>query len=165
MAVTARERHKNAYRSSIYVQGNTAARRQVERGRIYAVPAEHEVPVRKSAHNVRRNRERALYMNVGYVLFLVGAMIAAAVILTGYLRLQSDITNSIKHISQMESRLNELKLENDENYSRITSSINIEEVKRVAIQELGMRYAEEGQIITFDGEGSDYVRQTGELPD
>lgn len=165
MAVTARERHKSAYRNSIYVQGNNAARRQVERGRIYAVPAEHEVPVRKSAHNVRRNRERALYMNVGYVLFLVGAMIAAAVILTGYLRLQSDITNSIKHISQMESRLNELKLENDENYSRITSSINLEEVKRVAIQELGMRYAEEGQIITFDGEGSDYVRQTGELPD
>ena len=114
---------------------------------------------------MRRNRERALYMNVGYVLFLVGAMIAAAIILTGYLRLQSDITNSIKHISQMESRLNELKLENDENYSRITSSINLEEVKRVAIQELGMRYAEEGQIITFDGEGSDYVRQTGELPD
>lgn len=165
MAVTARERHKSAYRSSIYVQGNTAARRQVERGGIYAVPAEREVPSRKSSHNVRRNRERALYMNVGYVLFLVGAMIAAAIILTGYLRLQSDITNSIKHISQMESRLNELKLENDENYSRITSSINLEEVKRIAIQELGMRYAEEGQIITFDGEGSDYVRQTGELPD
>ena len=41
----------------------------------------------------------------------------------------------------------------------------LEEVKRVAIQELGMRYAEEGQIVTFDGEGSDYVRQTGEIPD
>lgn len=165
MAVTARERHKNAYRSSIYVQGNTAARRQVERTRMYALPAERKMPERKTAHNVRRNRERALYMNVGYVLFLVTAMVTAAIILTGYLRLQSDITNSIKHISQMESRLNELKLENDENYSRITSSVNLEEVKRVAIQELGMRYAEEGQIVTFDGEGSDYVRQTGEIPD
>ena len=165
MAVTARERHKNAYRSSIYVQGNTAARRQVERTRMYALPARRTMPERKTAHNVRRNRERALYMNVGYVLFLVTAMVTAAIILTGYLRLQSDITNSIKHISQMESRLNELKLENDENYSRITSSVNLEEVKRVAIQELGMRYAEEGQIVTFDGEGSDYVRQTGEIPD
>ena len=58
-----------------------------------------------------------------------------------------------------------LKLENDENYSRIDSSINLEEVKRIAIQELGMRYAEEGQIVTFSGEGSDYVRQTGEIPD
>ena len=165
MAVTARERHKNAYRSSIYVQGNTAARRQVERTRMYALPAHRTMPERKTAHNVRRNRERALYMNVGYVLFLVTAMVTAAIILTGYLRLQSDITNSIKHISQMESRLNELKLENDENYSRITGSVNLEEVKRVAIQELGMRYAEEGQIVTFDGEGSDYVRQTGEIPD
>ena len=104
-------------------------------------------------------------MNVGYVVFLVCALVAAAFILTWYLGLQSDITNSIKNISRMESSLNELKLENDENYSRIDSSINLEEVKRIAIQELGMRYAEEGQIVTFSGEGSDYVRQTGEILD
>ncbi len=58
-----------------------------------------------------------------------------------------------------------MRLTNDENYSRITSSVNLEEVRRIAIQELGMRYAEEGQIITFNGEGSDYVRQTGDIPD
>ena len=103
-------------------------------------------------------------MNVGYVLFLVAAMLVSAFVLTGYLTLQADITSSIKHISKMESSLNELRLENDENYSRISSSVNLEEVKRIAIQELGMRYAEEGQIVAFDGEGSDYVRQTGEIP-
>jgi len=27
-----------------------------------------------------------------------------------------------------------------------------------------MGYAQEGQIITFNGESSDYVRQTGEIP-
>lgn len=164
MAVTARERYKNAYRSNVYVQGNTATRRQVETRRLHEVPAERQVPVKKTGHAVRRNREKALYMNAGYILFLVAAMVAAAVILTGYLTLQSDITNSIKNISRMESRLNELKLENDENYSRITSSVNLDEVKRIAIQELGMSYAKEGQIVIFDGEGSDYVRQTGEIP-
>ena len=166
MAVNARERNKSAYRSSVYVHGNTAARRQAqEEKRLYVVPDRQQRGVRHPAKNVRRNRENALYMNIGYVLFLAAALVAAAFILTGYLTLQADITSSIKNISKMESTLNELKLTNDENYSRITSSVDLEEVKRIAIQELGMCYAKEGQIVTFHGEGSDYVRQTGEIPD
>lgn len=164
MAVNARERHKNAYRSSIYVQGNTAARRLAQEERIRVVPRQQE-PVRRAGKNVRRNRDRALYMNIGYVLFLVAAVVATAFILTGYLTLKADITSSIKKISRMESTLNELKLSNDENYDRIISNINLEEVKRIAIQELGMSYAKEGQIISFSSEGSDYVRQTGEIPE
>lgn len=164
MAVNARERHKNAYRSSIYVQGNTAARRLAQEERIRVVPRQQE-PVRRAGKNVRRNRDRALYMNIGYVLFLVAAVVATAFILTGYLTLKADITSSIKNISRMESTLNELKLSNDENYDRIISNINLEEVKRIAIQELGMSYAKEGQIISFSSEGSDYVRQTGEIPE
>ena len=64
----------------------------------------------------------------------------------------------------MESRLNTLKLDNDEEYSRITSNIDLEEVKRIAIQELGMKYAEEGQIVTVTGGGSDYMRQVADIP-
>ncbi|MDD6492621.1 MAG: cell division protein FtsL [Firmicutes bacterium] len=158
MAVSERERRKTAYRNSIYVQGNTARRLQAE-------PASRELQEKKVSNRTRRNRERALHMNIGSLLFMAVAMVAAGFILTWYLTLQSDITNSIKNISRLESELNYLKLANDENYSRITSDVNLEEVKRVAIQELGMRYAEEGQIVTFDGEGSDYVRQTGNIPD
>lgn len=158
MAVNERERRRTAYRNQVYVQGNTARRLQ-------AVPVVKEVPLRKVNTRVRKNREKAKHMSIGSVLSMVLAMIAAAFILTRYLGLQADITNSIKHIAALESQLNELKLDNDENYSRITSDINLDEVKRVAIQELGMTYAKEGQIITFNGEGSDYVRQTGDIPD
>ncbi len=158
MAVNARERRKTAYRNNLYVQGNTVRKLQ-------ALPDIEEESPRKVSTRTRKNRERALHMNVGSVLFMAAAMTIAGLILTWYLTLQSDITNSIHHISELESELNYLKLSNDENYSRITSSVSLEEVKRVAIQELGMCYAEEGQIITFSGEGSDYVRQTGDIPD
>lgn len=158
MAVNARERRKTAYEKQIYVQGNTARRLQV-------APDVQKTPYKKVSNQTRKNREKALHMNIGSVLFMAVAMVAAGFILTWYLTLQSDITNSIKHISALESQLNYLKLANDENYSRITSDVNLEEVKRIAIQELGMRYAEEGQIVTFNGEGSDYVRQTGDIPD
>lgn len=158
MAVDARERRKTAYRNSIYVQGNTARKLEV-------VPARQEAVVRRNSNRARKNRDKALHMNVGYVLFLAVAMIIAGFTLTSYLTLQSDITNSIKHISVLESQYNSIKMENDENYSRITSNVNLEEVRRIAIQELGMVYAGEGQIVTFHGEGSDYVRQTGNIPD
>lgn len=158
MAVNTGNKRKTAYGKSVYVQGNTARKLQT-------VPYEREEPVRRVSNRTRKNREKAKHMNVASVLSMAVAMVAAGIILTWYLMLQSDITNSIKRIASLESQLNELKLENDENYSRITSNVDLEEVKRVAIQELGMRYAEEGQIITFNGEGSDYVRQTGKIPD
>ncbi|MDE7403913.1 MAG: cell division protein FtsL, partial [Lachnospiraceae bacterium] len=139
-------------------QGNTARRLQ-------AVPERENEPLRKVSTRTRKNRERARHMNIGSVLSMAIAMVAAGFILTWYLTLQADITNSTKHIAALESELNELKRDNDENYNRITSDINLEEVKRVAIQELGMSYAKEGQIVIFNGEGSDYIRQTGDIPD
>lgn len=144
-------------RNGAYVHGN-AARKLDER--IYAPKG----PKKQISNTARKNREKAHHMNFGYVLFLSGAVIASAVILTIYLGLQSDITNSIKNISRLESELNTLKQDNDEEYSRITNSVDLDEVKRVAIQELGMKYAEEGQIVTVTEGGSDYMRQVADIP-
>ena len=102
-------------------------------------------------------------MNLGYLLFLVTALASAAFVLLGYLKLQSEYTLTVKHIASLESELNNLKLSNEEEYNRAISSVDLEEIRRVAIGELGMRYAKEGQIINVTGEGSDYVRQLAEI--
>lgn len=116
--------------------------------------------------NGYRNDKRARVINaIRSGIFLTVAVLSVSIAITYYLSLQSDITNSIKSISRMESQLNELRTDNDEYYSRISGNVDIEMVRTVAIQELGMRYADEGQIISFNGEGSDYVRQTGVIPD
>ena len=52
-----------------------------------------------------------------------------------------------------------MKLANDEEYNRIISSIDLEEIKRIAIGELGMTYAQEGQIVLYVNEDNDYMRQ------
>jgi hypothetical protein len=41
----------------------------------------------------------------------------------------------------------------------------LEYLRQVAIQELGMVYAKEGQIIDFVSNKSDYVRQFNPLPE
>lgn len=140
-----------------YVQGNTVRNLQQEQEIT-------ERPKKKVNNSIRKNRERAKHMSAGYVLFLGAALAACGMILVYYIGLQSDITNSVKNISRLESQLNALKVANEENYSRISSSVDLEEIRRIAIQELGMQYAQEGQIISFASENSDYVKQMAEIP-
>lgn len=140
-----------------YVQGNTVRTLQQQQEIT-------EKQKRKANNRIRKNRDRAKHMSAGYVLFLGAALAACGMILVYYIGLQSDITNSVKNISRLESELNALKVANEENYSRISSSVDLEEIRRIAIQELGMQYAQEGQIISFASENSDYVKQIAEIP-
>ena len=100
------------------------------------------------------------------MLFLSLAVLATGIILTWYITLQADITASVKQVSTLEAQLNTLKQDNDEAYNKAVSSLDLEEIKRIAIGEYGMTYATEGQIITYsDGGGNDYVRQLAPIPD
>ena len=137
-------------RQNEYIYGNTV--RKLDFGW-------EEAPVRRPDPKVRKNRERARHMSAGYVLFLAAALCTCAWILVNYIQLQSELTAMTKTVARRESELNQLKLANDEEYNRIISSINLEEVRRIAMGELGMVYAEEGQIITYEGNRSDYMRK------
>jgi len=145
------------YTNRGYIEGNTV--RKIDTVR------EMQQPVRRENRAVRKNRDRALYMNLPYVLFLSMALLVTGVMLIGYLQAQSNLTVSVKHVSTLESKLNDMKLANDEQLERINSALDMEEVKRIAVEELGMTYAKEGQVIIVSGEGSDYVRQLAEMSD
>lgn len=124
---------------------------------------EHTRPVTRTG-SARRNVVRAVPMNMGYIAVAAAAFVIVCCVLMSYIKLQSDITNHINSISQLESQLNEMKLANDETYTKIMSSIDLEEIKRIAVNELGMKYAKEGQVVQYTGEGNDYVRQYSEIP-
>lgn len=146
-------RAERAERSrNLYVYGSAAY--EPETGRQWETE-----PKRQIQPAVRKNRERANHMSAGYVLFLAAALCAAAFILVNYIQLQAELTNLTKSVAAKESELNVLRDANDEQYNRIVNSINLEEIKRIAIGELGMTYAQEGQIITYSNEGDDYMRQ------
>lgn len=148
-------RRTSVTRGDMYVYGNTArqpdVRRQLE-----------EAPKRQLSNETRKNRDKAQHMNPGYVLFLLGALLVCAIVLMNYVEMQSEITTTVKSISSLESQLNNMQLTNDENYNRIVSNIDLEEIRKIAIGELGMTYAKEGQIITYESAGSDYMRRVSE---
>lgn len=148
-----RTRANHARRSgNIYVYDNTARNLDVQR--------QLEEPRRKKLSNeARKNRDKARHMNMGYMVFLAAALCTCGIILVNYIQLQSELTTRTKNVAKLESKLNVLKMENDEKYNRITGNIDLEEIRRVAIGELGMTYAKEGQIVPYTSEGYDYMRK------
>lgn len=146
---------KNKYLSDVratYVHGSAVPKEDIRR-------TLEEAPKKKLSHEARKNREKAHHMSIGYVLFLAAALFTAGIILINYLKMQSELTNRTRYVARLESQLNTMKIENDEQYNRILSSIDLEEIKRIAIGELGMKYAAEGQIVTYKPVENDYMRK------
>ena len=61
---------------------------------------------RKNRRNAaRRNRERAMVMNRAYVAFLTLCVIASAVAAFSLIRIRSNVTQQMKEVAALESRL------------------------------------------------------------
>lgn len=103
-------------------------------------------------------------MSLGYVGFLSVAAVSSLFICVNFLRLQAEATQARKTVASMESQYSELKLSNDAAYSKAVSNVDLEEIRNIAINELGMVYANKGQIVTYEKPDKDYVRQYGEVP-
>lgn len=153
---TGRQSSRNGYSSGgyNYVEGSAARKLQTKPPR----------QKQKRAH-ASKQRVKAVPMNVGYMAVMAVALVIVCGVLMSYVKLQSDITNHITNISKLESQLNELRLANDETYTKIVSSVDLEEIKWIAVNELGMKYAKEGQVVQYTGEGNDYVRQYSDIPE
>lgn len=98
-------------------------------------------------------------MNIGYVLFLLAALFLCAMILINYIQSQAELTAKISKISRLEKELITIKRSNDEEIKRLESSTDLEEIKRRAITELGMVYANENQVIIYHSPDQDYMRK------
>lgn len=139
---------------STYVYGNTVRKLQV------AEP--YEAPSRKPQRGARKQARTHATMSVFHMLVMLTALAICAVILVNYIQLQADLTNTIKTVATLENQVNSLRLENEDTYHRIMNSVDLEEIKRIAIGELGMTYASDGQIITYVPAENDYMRGVAE---
>lgn len=147
--------------TNTYIDGNVVRRVQ----EMPQQQQERQRRQRRSASiNAKRNREKALRMNMPYVVFLAAASIASVFVCINFLQLQSQGINYRNEIAALESRLSMMRLANDNAYENAISTVNMEEVKDIAINQLGMVYANEGQVITYSSQEGDYIRQYGEIP-
>lgn len=151
---------KSSYRQA-YVYGNTVRQPEVLPKR--RPEAQPERPKRTS-RQVRKNRKRAMNMNPAYAMFLVVAAICAVFICVAYLKLQSDIVNRSERISALQEELADLTEQNDTAYNAATDSVNMEEIRSKAMNEMGMVYASQGNVVEYESPTSDYVKQYSDIP-
>lgn len=177
---TARRNMNTARRNrGMYVEGSAARRLQEIPERNYPLPQEQirrrrtaaketakaSERTRQVSRKTQRNREKAMSMNRGFVVFL--AVVSAAVLFfcVNYLQLKSEITASMKTVASLEAELTQLKEDNDAYYSQVTSNVDLNRIKKIAIGRLGMKYPSEDQKMTYETSGSSYVRQYQDVPE
>lgn len=153
-----------------YIRGNTV--RRLETAPRQKPPERREAPrrtreederSRRSQRAVKRNQERELAMNFGYVLFLSILTVVCCIACAAYIHMKSDISIHMNTIASLQGELTSAKEENDATEKRIETAMNLEEIKKMA-DKLGMDYAGKSQVEYYSIDSSDYMNQFGEIP-
>lgn len=146
-------------RHQAYIQGNTVRKLAPEQ-------APKRAPKKQSRvdYTVRRNQEKALQVDLPYLVALVIAACCALYLCVSYLQIQSSITARIDKIETLEQKLEAKKSENDALETRINTYVDLDYVYKVATEELGMVYANKNQVLLYNKTESEYVRQYEDIP-
>ena len=140
-----------------YIHGNVVRREQV-------VPVQ-EQQTKEVSQRVQKNRSKVSHMNRGYVAFLAVAAVVTLFACVCYLQLQSEITGRSKNITALQHELADMKEANTTKYGAVMNSMNLEEVRDIAMSRLGMVYATEDQIIKYQSPTSNAVTQYARIPE
>ena len=155
MAQRTVNRRKTTYRAE--VQGNVARQ-------MYAVPERRENPQGPVVVPSRRRKQERTTLSIPYCVFLAVACVLTLSLGAYYLEQQALATSSQKKIASLESELAELKKENADDLNRIETSVNLEEIRDIAINELGMVYATQENVVLYKNTSQNYVSQYENVP-
>ena len=82
-----------------------------------------------------------------------------------YVQLQSKITSRSKNITALQEELADMKEENNTRYNSVMDSVNLEEIRDRAQNDLGMVYASSEQVVEYTSPSADYVKQYENIPE
>ncbi|MBQ8518434.1 MAG: hypothetical protein IJ455_02365 [Agathobacter sp.] len=155
-------------KKTYYVNGSTVRQLEaqpVRRERIDRTKIQEEQKKKRRRNAARRNRERALHMSRGYVAFLSLCVAVVAFAAVAMVQMQSQVTQRMEHIAALESQITDLKADNDARYKEIITSVDLDYIKDVAMNQLGMQYATEDQIIYYSVENDNFMDQYSDIPE
>jgi len=146
-------------RQNIYVEGNTVRREAVPRPR-----REQETRQPEITRRVRRNREKIQVIGVPYLIILAFATVMVLGACVNYLQVQSSITAHRNNIKKLETSVMTMKADNNAVEGQIDTYVDLDYIRNVAMNEMGMVYPSDDQVIYYDKTESGYVRQYEDIP-
>lgn len=147
-----------------YTEG-TAARKVVQPE--YVRPErreETELPGYAKVRKANPKRGLRVAMNPAFAVFLAFSVFATLSACTMLLTMQAKVTNQSKTITVLQSELEALRDDNNAFEARLNSSVDLEQIRDTAMNQLGMVYPAEGQVVYYNLTESDYVRQYRDIP-
>ena len=148
-----------------YVSGTAARKLEPERRQERPREPRREASSQSRTVTVRRNQEKALQMDLPYVIVLTIAAGGILYFCVSYLQLQSSIAARLNHIEALEASIEKKKADNDALETRINTSIDLDNIYKIATEELGMVYANKDQVRMYNKTESEYVRQYEDIPE
>ncbi len=154
-----KKKNESIYYYGYYNDGSTAKKPKYHYDEYEAEEERYE----KKLNDKRQARIQLASRAYGF--FLVFMAMVLLVVCIIYLDLRNDITAQQKTITGMESELSTLRQKNDEELDRIEGAVDMEKIKKIAMDELNMTYPESGQVVDIEGGAGDYVRQYKDIPE
>ncbi len=141
--------------------GKEAARRQAiaeenERRRLEEEEARRLHKVHVLACQKRRSRINMVAM--------IGATAIVMILCVSYINLRAEYNKRLNHVTSLKAQLVNLTETNNIYEKRIEASVNLEEIRDKAINELNMVYPAEGQIRYYHIDNTDYMEQYRDIP-
>lgn len=137
------------------VEGNTV---RVQIRPEYSPEQETRVHVRPETVPAR------VRVNVPYVLMLLAVTLLFGYLCFSYLKVQASINASMNRIANLEEQITKVRSENAVRENRLSAQMDLEEVYRIAVDQLGMTYPQDNEVVTYSEQMREYVRQYEDIP-
>lgn len=141
-----------------YMQGSSARELAHTSG-----GAKKRVQTQAPVRTVQKSVKQSHYA-LGHVVTILMIAGILGTIVGGYISLHSDIIHYRNQCTSLQKEYETLKTSNDLYKDRIINGVDMAEIERIAVCELGMTLAQEGQIVRYSGEIEDYVKQYADIP-
>lgn len=156
--------HQQAY-TQYYTEGTAVRKRMVQPEYERPVRREQELPSYAKVRKANPKKGLKLAMNPGFAVFLAISVVATLAACTMLLSMQAKVTGQTNTITVLQSEIENLTDDNNAYEARISSSVNLEEIRDAAINRLGMVYPTEREVVYYELTESDYVRQYRDVPE
>ncbi len=132
--------------------------------KVYTVP-EREPQKKQSPTAVPHRRQAAgATMSWAYSVFLTAICVFTFFMGVKYLQQYAESVQYQREIAKQEEILSDLIEENNDNLNYIESSIDLDDIRDRAINELDMVYANSENVVYYENTQQDYVSQYTEVP-
>ena len=136
-----------------------------------ALPKKRYVPKRQPETAKKPKLQKQRYANMemapsidfwGFAGFMIVAALLV-IISVGYIRVYNEVKQTEIETRAINREVNNLKIANDNIENTLYSNIDLEKIRKTAIEKYGMVYPYENQVIAYKSVTIGYVRQCGDL--